>query len=268
MSDLAWKVVVALLGGQLVACNSRATAADAVAENDRGVALSWTVADLGPGRCTGVNAGGQVLGSDDSGASFVVDSRRVRVALGGLASGAMAVGVAIAANGDVVGYSESAHGRAAARYAAGAWSLVEHVPGVWSAALAIDDRGRIVGVSGTGAHAEMHAFAVENGAAVDLPVPAQDSAACLAAAGGRVAGIVETPSGTHAFVVANGGMTDLGMPTLHQFQSFTSFTIPVGTPYFVPGVNTLDFTVTDQGVVAGLLVGSLSGTAAPIATTP
>ena len=58
---------------------------------------------------------------------------------------------------------------------------------------------------------------------------------------------------------------DLGMPTTNQFRAFTPFTIPAGTPQFVPGINTLDFTVTDQGLVAGLLVGSLSGTAEPIA---
>jgi len=59
-------------------------------------------------------------------------------------------------------------------------------------------------------------------------------------------------------IVLNGhslGLTSSG------YASLTSFTIPAGSPNFVAGTNTLDFVVADQGIIAGFLVGSLSGTA-------
>ncbi|MES1165355.1 MAG: VWD domain-containing protein, partial [Verrucomicrobiota bacterium] len=49
------------------------------------------------------------------------------------------------------------------------------------------------------------------------------------------------------------------------FSAFASFSVPAGSALFVPGTNTLDFTVTDQGVVAGFLVGSIHGTASSVA---
>jgi hypothetical protein len=56
---------------------------------------------------------------------------------------------------------------------------------------------------------------------------------------------------------------DLGMPTTSQFTAFTPFSIAPGNPFFVAGTNTLDFTVQDQGGVAGFLVGPITGTAVP-----
>lgn len=58
---------------------------------------------------------------------------------------------------------------------------------------------------------------------------------------------------------------DLGMPTTAQFTRFTPFAIGPGNAFFVAGTNTLDFTVTDQGGVAGLLIGPITGTALPAA---
>lgn len=64
--------------------------------------------------------------------------------------------------------------------------------------------------------------------------------------------------------MALNGQTLTGL-TSQQFVALTSFTIPPGTPAFRPGVNTLDFIVTDTGGVAGFLVASLQGTAVPLA---
>jgi VWD domain-containing protein/Fn3 domain-containing protein/collagen triple helix repeat protein len=58
----------------------------------------------------------------------------------------------------------------------------------------------------------------------------------------------------------------LGLTNTNEFTSLTNFTIPAGTGFFVPGLNTLDFTVTDTGPPAGLLIASLQGTA-QVATT-
>src|SRR5262249_31868092 len=57
---------------------------------------------------------------------------------------------------------------------------------------------------------------------------------------------------------------DLGLRS-PGFGALTPFTIPAGTPYFVAGTNTLDFTVSDVGAIAGFLVDKLTGTAAPLA---
>lgn len=53
--------------------------------------------------------------------------------------------------------------------------------------------------------------------------------------------------------------------TCGGFMSFCGFSVTSG---FVAGVNTLDFRVQDVGVISGFLVGSISGTADPLATVP
>lgn len=65
-------------------------------------------------------------------------------------------------------------------------------------------------------------------------------------------------------ILINGISTGQSIPFYHPttglngFQYFTDFTISNG---FIPGVNTLDFVVKDEGVIGGFRVGEISGTA-------
>ena len=174
-------------------------------------ARSWTMADLGPGRCVAGNRHGDVLGSDADGQPFVVHPDRTRTALGGFAAGATTVGVAISARGEVVGYSDGPSGRTAIHTVDGQWVAIAGLSGTWSAAAGLDEDDRIVGVMGDG-QVERHAFVVDRGGSVALPLPAGlASAGYVAGSSARVAGIVETAAGdTHAFVIADGELRDLG----------------------------------------------------------
>lgn len=204
-APLLRSLVLAALACQAACASHSPPATDA----GGGGATAWSVADLGPGRCVAVNARGQVLGVDDHDASFLVDTSLTRTALGALA-GAPTTGVALSPSGDVVGYSMAAGGRIAVEYTAGAWQPIAGIPGDWSTAIGIGDQGQIVGVAGSSADAEIHAFLLSRGAAVPLPLPAQSSAAYVVA-GDRVAGVFATSTGqTHGFVAAGAQLTDLG----------------------------------------------------------
>jgi hypothetical protein len=68
------------------------------------------------------------------------------------------------------------------------------------------------------------------------------------------------------FVYLNGVYTGVSLPvfTTGNFTSLHPYTITSG---FVPGINTLDFVVTDFGVVSAFRT-DLSGTADPLVTVP
>ncbi len=53
--------------------------------------------------------------------------------------------------------------------------------------------------------------------------------------------------------------------TCGGFTGFCNFSVTSG---FIAGINTLDFRVNDYGVISGLRVGSILGTAAPSTTVP
>jgi probable HAF family extracellular repeat protein len=173
---------------------------------------SWVVADLGPGRCLALNDQGDVLGIDPQNVTFIQHDGGARRSLGVFQAGAAAVGVAIAANGDVAGYSEGPNGRTAIEYLQGAWQAVPGLGSPWSAAIGIGEQGEVAGVSGTQTPGETQAFVVAGGAASALPLPTtRSSAAYLVGVGGRVAGILETVAQqTHAFLISNGTLRDLG----------------------------------------------------------
>lgn len=71
-------------------------------------------------------------------------------------------------------------------------------------------------------------------------------------------------------ILINGISTGQSIPFYHPttqltaFQYFTPFTISNG---FLPGLNTLDFVVKDQGVIGGFRVGEISGTATVTSTS-
>jgi hypothetical protein len=65
-------------------------------------------------------------------------------------------------------------------------------------------------------------------------------------------------------VALNGHTIPGQMLTGLLWNKLYPFTIPAGNPYFVQGLNTLDFTVQDTGGYAGFMMSSLSGTANPI----
>lgn len=175
------------------------------------VTMSWTLHDLGPGRCIAVNEAGQVLGSDDGDIPFIVDPGGTRTSLGAYGNDGITLGVAIAGDGTVVGYSEGQAGRIAVAYANGQWTGIPSLPAGWSEATGIGDRGQIAGMRGSGADGDVHAFIMAGGSLNDLPLPAARDSAALLASGDRVAGILETDAGdTHAFVIAGDRLTDLG----------------------------------------------------------
>ena len=173
---------------------------------------SWTLADLGPGRCIGVNDNGQVLGTDDSGAGFIASGAQARIALGAGPSNTVASPTAIAPSGDVVGYgvNPTAPARLALLYTHGAWSVLA-AGGDWSVATGIDGQGDIVGTNGSASAQAMQGFRLSGGAPVDLGLKAPNSSASFVQ-GDRVAGIFQTASGaTHAFVKVDGSdLVDLG----------------------------------------------------------
>lgn len=179
---------------------------------DAGV-VSWTLADLGPGRCVAVNARGQLLGTTESGTTFLFSADGTRTELGVYEVGAQSLGQALSEEGEVVGTSEGASWRTAIHFTGGRWVAVAGLSGSsWSSALGIAGDGRIVGVRGVDDDAAMRGFAISTDGELDLAVPAaRGSMAFLAGASDRVAGIVETESGdTHAFWSAGGELHDLG----------------------------------------------------------
>lgn len=174
-----------------------------------------SVKDLGLGRCVAVNEAGQVLGIDESNeanATFVVDTNGSRRTLGAFEPGAMAIGLAIAENGDVVGYSESLAGRRAIRYSAGSWKAVDGVSAPWSVALGLGSKGETLGLVGTATPGETHAFLSMSGSLGPLALPGgPSSAAYLVNAEGRIAGIMQASDNeTHAFLLSAGQLQDLG----------------------------------------------------------
>jgi probable HAF family extracellular repeat protein len=198
------------LGG--AAGGSGGTAGNASGAGGSSGSATWATADLGSGRCLALNARGDVLGTEENGVTFVVTKDGSRSPLGSSDAGASPVGVAIALNGDVVGYSEGMNGRTAMYYSGGTWTAIAGLASAWSAAIGIGDQGQIVGVYGMQTHGETHAFISSGGALGTLPIgPSHNSAAYIAGAGGIVAGIAETTDGqTHAFVVAGDQMRDVG----------------------------------------------------------
>ena len=176
-------------------------------------AVSWTLVDLGPGRCVAINVRGQLLGTTEAGSTFLLAADGTRSELGVYEDGAQALGQALSDAGEVVGTSEAASRRTAVQFTGGRWVAVAGLSGApWSSALGIAGDGRIVGVRGVDGDAAMRGFAIGADGERDLAVPAaRGSMAFLAGAGDRVAGVVETESGdTHAFWSAGGELHDLG----------------------------------------------------------
>lgn len=169
----------------------------------------WSVADLGPGRCVGINPSGQVVGVDAQNVTFVISATGALTALADATDGGLSVGLAIASNGDVLGYQEGSVGRSPATSTQGSWKPLAGLSGR-GAATAVDAEGDVVGFQS--ANGPKQAFLLSAGKPVALPLPVNlPSAAYAVAKGGVVAGIVETPSEeTHAFVVAGGRLQDLG----------------------------------------------------------
>jgi probable HAF family extracellular repeat protein len=150
-----------------------------------------------------------VAGIDSTSASFIAQIGQPRVALGSAPDGSSAMATALNANGEVVGYSQSAQGRAALHYAGGSWTLVPGLSGAWSVAVAIDGSGRIVGMGASGSG--MQGFLVAGGAAQDLQLAVPNSAVYGIAPDNRVMGMFQTAKGeTHAFWSADAGVIDLG----------------------------------------------------------
>ncbi len=180
--------------------------------NKSSSSVSWTAKDLGPGRCVALNNHAQVIGYDDSGSSFVVSQGTAETNLGTAPDGSIAVGLAIADNGDVVGYIEDNTGRHAAQYSAGTWSPIAGLDGTWSVASSIGPNHEIVGMAGMGMTGALQSFLLQGGKPASLALPAdQSSAAYVAGASGHIIGILETPdSVTHAFSITGSQMKDLG----------------------------------------------------------
>lgn len=174
----------------------------------------WAASDLGLGRCTALNASGQVAGVDEStptNATFLIAPGGARTGLGVFQAGSMAVGVAINTQGIVAGYSEGPSGRTAIIYSNGAWSALAGLTDAWSVAAGIDDAGDVVGMAGPAVIGQMHGFQWTAGAVSLLPVSATlRSAVAAAGPSGRSAGIVEATNGdTHAFALSRGTLTEL-----------------------------------------------------------
>ena len=182
-------------------------------------ASAFTAADVGAGSCTGINASGQVVGTDESGQAFIIAAGGARTALPALADGSMAVALSINDSGQVVGYSQSATSRQAMVYAHGAWQPIPQLAGgSWSIATAVNAAGSVVG-AGTvgqvdgGTLPPQHAFRYQSGAPVDLGTlgGANSSANALSDDGAKIAGRLESADGnTHAFLWSAGRFIDLG----------------------------------------------------------
>lgn len=169
------------------------------------LSLNYRTADLGPGRCLGINQAGHVIGLDGD-ETFVIAADGERTTLPDH-DGEPPVGLAIGEDDSVVGYVHSAdHGQVAAAFRDGAWQPLTEG---WGNALATGPDGELVGVSSgpTGPAA----FALVDGRPVALALPAGPSAGYLIGHG-RVAGIYETDDEeTHAFVATlDGTFTGLG----------------------------------------------------------
>jgi probable HAF family extracellular repeat protein len=156
-----------------------------------------------------INSDGQAVGIDDDNKTFVVAMDGTRKSLGVYQEGALTIGVAIAENGDVAGYSEGETGRKAVLYSGNAWHAIEGL-GDWSAAFGIGDTGQVVGALRS-SDGLMRGFSSTEGALSNLPLPEDRSSALYLSVADRVAGIVETPNGeTHAFVIRDGALKDVG----------------------------------------------------------
>lgn len=169
------------------------------------LSLNYRTSDLGPGRCLGINEDSQVLGLDGD-RTFVVAADGTRTTLPDH-DGEPPVGLAIARDGSVVGYVQSAdHGQVAAVFRDGAWRTLTEG---WGNALATGPDGEIVGA--TSSPTGPVALALVDDRPVTLALPEGPSAGYLIGHG-KVAGIYETDSEeTHAFVATlDGAFTGLG----------------------------------------------------------
>ncbi len=130
-----------------------------------------------------------------------------------LPGGTYGIGYAITANGDVVGYGNSAAGNRAWRASAGLPPLVPPVlSSTASTACGANETGQIVG-SFTTAAGYQHAFRLElDGSLTDIGTlqgPSSSSSACAIDADGRVGGHSSLGQTTHAFLFSTGAPTDI-----------------------------------------------------------
>ena len=169
----------------------------------------WTLTELGPGRGLSINGSGQMVCIGEDNVTSIISPNGSRKPLGVFEKGSMAVGVCIAQNGDVVGYSEGMRGRQAIRYVGGGWKSLAGLSGT-SFATAIGAGGEVVGGSQQKSK-RLQAFLWKSGHLLPLPIPSTgSSSANFVGPGGVVGGIVETAGGTHSMVISQGRLRDLG----------------------------------------------------------
>jgi hypothetical protein len=185
---------------------------------------------------TGINDNGEVVGYHHTGTTFLAFRYQEATGLSviaPLAGGSMTLGLAIDADGNVVGQSDSSSGNVGFRAAAGALAVA--LPGLGGTATAcgINPSGQIAGY-GANADGFQHAFRIETNGTVTPIVPLEGAAGtavgCAIDAEGRVGGR-STSAGT-----------------------FRGFTFLAGTP-----VNVDTFVTSEQSSVESVAGGVAVG---------
>jgi probable HAF family extracellular repeat protein len=174
-----------------------------------GDASTLSARDLGAGRCVGVNGHGQVVGVDVDDTTFVVAADGTRTTLPPPDGNTTVTGIAIDDGGRVAGYATGSTGRYAVIFQNGGWTPIPNL-GAGSQVLTAAADGAVGGASFS-SDGTLRGFLIAGGQPAAFDWPDGGSAVYATATGARVAGIVETPSGsTHAFVSAGRALNDLG----------------------------------------------------------
>ena len=186
--------------------------------NDAGPpGTDYVAQDLGAGRCTAVDDSGDALGTDESGAAFLLAAGQ-RTSLGALAGAAATRATALDASGaTIVGYGLDASSRHALVHESNGWQSPAALAGAWASPAAVNRAGAVAGTLQVGAPdanrlPTQHAFLFAGGAVQDLGTLGGGSSVALAVSeNGNVAGLSLTAAeDTHAFLFSGGKLTDLG----------------------------------------------------------
>jgi probable HAF family extracellular repeat protein len=154
-----------------------------------------------------------------------------------LPGGSFGIGMAINANGDVVGYGDVVGSTRAWIARPGARPIpLPTLGGTFSLACGVNDSGQITG-SGTTSGNYQHAFRVDpDGSIVDLSTfdgVAANSTACAIDADGRVGGQSSSAGNPHAFLFAAGNLVDLDSFASSSFSTINSTSDGVSVGFFV-----------------------------------
>jgi uncharacterized membrane protein len=165
-------------------------------------------ADLGLGRCIGINTRGQVVGFDSDGNTFVVDASGNRTPLPAPDANTLATGIGIDQNGRVAGYLTDSNGRRAAVFENNAWSPVPNLDA--GEVMGVGPDGTLVGATNDSTSG-LRGFVVSPAGTTDFDWPTELASAAYVANHGLIAGILETADGaTHGFVSDHAALRDLG----------------------------------------------------------